>query len=293
MGHRKFSMHPANMLSVKQVVLNTHLDRLHPDQPYPARRDRIKSTAYSSSNALDCAAMGLAAGAAAIGAARPQPQTGLSFHAARRHRPRRAQALVLCDQAPSRRCAAHLPGVHHPQALRPQAELDALVIARRHRTDAARPPGADQLFTIDRHWKRAGRWAQLRHEWALFQAPRARRYDLIPPHRPQSRRHWRLLKPRWAVAPAGKPAGASPRPSPTATRWWAATAGTPSSCTWTPCAALGLHASAAERGLVLCPSAEARSGRQTGGAGPAGRAVHPYFTSLVVQNLAHHAPWRR
>ena len=29
MGLRKFSMHPANMLSVKQVVLNTHLDRLH------------------------------------------------------------------------------------------------------------------------------------------------------------------------------------------------------------------------------------------------------------------------
>lgn len=56
----------------------------------------------------------------------------------------------------------------------PQAELDALVYAdtapmlRGH-------PALSQLFTIDRHWKRAGRWAQLRHEWALFQALRARR----------------------------------------------------------------------------------------------------------------------
>ena len=28
MGLRKFSMHPANLLSVKQVVLNTNLDRI-------------------------------------------------------------------------------------------------------------------------------------------------------------------------------------------------------------------------------------------------------------------------
>ena len=57
MGLRKFSMHPANMLSVKQVVLNTHLDRLHPDRPYPARRrsDKIHDL-LQQLNALDCAA---------------------------------------------------------------------------------------------------------------------------------------------------------------------------------------------------------------------------------------------
>ena len=87
----------------------------------------------------------------------------------------------------------------------PQAELDALVYAdtapmlRGH-------PALSQLFTIDRHWKRAGRWAQLRHEWALFQALRARRYDLIVHLTDHNRGATlaRLLKPRWAVAPAGK-----------------------------------------------------------------------------------------
>lgn len=58
MGLRKFSMHPANMLSVKQVVLNTHLDRLHTltgrilraDDP-----DKIHDL-LQQLNALDCAA---------------------------------------------------------------------------------------------------------------------------------------------------------------------------------------------------------------------------------------------
>ncbi len=58
MGLRKFSMHPANMLSVKQVVLNTHLDRLLPLTSRILRADdpdKIHDL-LQQLNALDCAA---------------------------------------------------------------------------------------------------------------------------------------------------------------------------------------------------------------------------------------------
>ncbi len=58
MGLRKFSMHPANMLSVKQVVLNTHLDRLHTLTSRILRADdpdKIHDL-LQQLNALDCAA---------------------------------------------------------------------------------------------------------------------------------------------------------------------------------------------------------------------------------------------
>jgi phosphotransferase system enzyme I (PtsI) len=51
-------MHPANMLSVKQVVLNTHLDRLHTLTSRILRADdpdKIHDL-LQQLNALDCAA---------------------------------------------------------------------------------------------------------------------------------------------------------------------------------------------------------------------------------------------
>ena len=165
----------------------------------------------------------------------------------------------------------------------PQAELDALVYAdtapmlRGH-------PALSQLFTIDRHWKRAGRWAQLRHEWALFQALRARRYDLIVHLTDHNRGATlaRLLKPRWAVAPAGK---TSRRFAKAFTHRYPVVGGNRRHTVELHLDALrrlGLHASAAERGLVLCPSAEARQRVDAKLAAlglPAGQFIHIHPTS--------------
>ncbi len=88
------------------------------------------------------------------------------------------------------------------QRAAPQAEIDALVYADTRDMLAAHPALA-QLHVIDRHWKRLGVVAQVRAEWRLLSALRARRYDLIV-HLTESRRGaWltRWLRPRWAVAP--------------------------------------------------------------------------------------------
>jgi lipopolysaccharide heptosyltransferase III len=85
----------------------------------------------------------------------------------------------------------------------PQADIDALVYA-----DTAPMlslhPALDQLFVVDRQWKRLGTLAQLGREKALLDALRARRYDLIVHLTEHWRGAWltRLCGARWSVAPA-------------------------------------------------------------------------------------------
>lgn len=93
------------------------------------------------------------------------------------------------------------------KAAAPHCEIDALIFA----DTAAMLEGHPDLSTlhlIGRNWKKLGALAQLRHEWALFQALKARGYDLVIHLTDHPRGAWltRLLGPRWAVAPqrAGK-----------------------------------------------------------------------------------------
>ena len=141
----------------------------------------------------------------------------------------------------------------------PHAELDALVYA-----DTAPMlgghPAISQVFCIGRQWKRAGWLAQLRHEWALYQALRARQYDLIIHLTDHNRGATlaRLLKPRWAIAPAGK---SSRRFAKAFTHRYPLVGGNRRHTVELHLDALrrlGLQAPADARQLVLCPSAHAR-----------------------------------
>src|SRR5688572_13344108 len=60
----------------------------------------------------------------------------------------------------------------------PHLELDALVY---HETAPmlANHPAIDNIFTVDRQWKRQGVLAQGRDEWRLLSSLRERRYDLL------------------------------------------------------------------------------------------------------------------
>jgi heptosyltransferase-3 len=82
----------------------------------------------------------------------------------------------------------------------PHAELDALVY---HDTAPmlAGHPDIARIHTIDRGWKRQGLLVQLRHEWALLRALRARRFDLLIhlTEHPRGLTLARLLRPRYAV----------------------------------------------------------------------------------------------
>lgn len=87
---------------------------------------------------------------------------------------------------------AHTPGL----------EVDALVY------DDTVPmleghPGVSQIHSVGRKWRRIGLFERLRHELKLFQALRARRYDLIVHLTEQPRGAWlaRALKVRYSVAP--------------------------------------------------------------------------------------------
>ena len=86
----------------------------------------------------------------------------------------------------------------------PHAEIDALVY-HDTREMLSGHPALSQLFTIDRHWKKLGPTGQLAAEWRLLSGLRARKYDLVIHLTEHNRGAWltRLLKPRWAVAPAG------------------------------------------------------------------------------------------
>lgn len=93
----------------------------------------------------------------------------------------------------------------------PDCEIDALVYA-----DTApmltQHPAIGQVHVIDRQGRTRGALAQLRAEWQLFGALRARRYDLIVHLTDHPRGAWlsRLCRVPWAVAP--KVAGRG--------RWW-------------------------------------------------------------------------
>ncbi|PLK50978.1 putative lipopolysaccharide heptosyltransferase III [Uliginosibacterium sp. TH139] len=93
------------------------------------------------------------------------------------------------------------------KAAAPACEIDALVFADTRAMLEGHPDLA-RLHSIGRHWKKLGPLAQLRHEWTLLKALRARQYDLVIHLTDHPRGAWltRLLAPRWAVAPqrAGK-----------------------------------------------------------------------------------------
>ena len=82
----------------------------------------------------------------------------------------------------------------------PQAEIDALVYADTAEMVTLHPAIA-QVHTIDRKWKQLGAMGQLKAELALYNALKARGYDLIIHLTEHWRGAWlcRLLKPRWAV----------------------------------------------------------------------------------------------
>ncbi|PAS93012.1 MAG: putative lipopolysaccharide heptosyltransferase III [Candidatus Dactylopiibacterium carminicum] len=89
------------------------------------------------------------------------------------------------------------------KAAAPQCEIDALVFA-----DTApmleEHPALAQLHRIGRDWKKLGALTQLRLEWQLLKALKARHYDLVVHLTDHPRGAWltRLLRPRWSVAPA-------------------------------------------------------------------------------------------
>ena len=144
----------------------------------------------------------------------------------------------------------------------PQLEIDALVYADTAPMLSGHPAIA-QLHLVDRDWKRAGLVAQAGGEWRLWQALRARRYDLIVHLTEHRRGRWltRLLKPRYAVAPRVRKDEAS----------WAATfshlyslpvGGNRRHTAETHLDALrrlGIQPAEGERGLTLVPGAAAET----------------------------------
>ena len=82
----------------------------------------------------------------------------------------------------------------------PQAEIDALVYGETAGMLSLHPALA-QLHVIDRQWKKRGPFGHLAAEWALAQALRARRYDLIVHLTDHPRGAWiaRMCGARWAV----------------------------------------------------------------------------------------------
>lgn len=143
----------------------------------------------------------------------------------------------------------------------PQLEIDALVYADTAPMLTLHPAIA-QVHTIDRKTRQAGAAARLRGEWALLQALRQRRYDLVVhlTDHPRGALLARLLGARYAVAP--KHAGRG--------RWWrkafshhyGAPGGMPRHTVERHLDALrriGLQPGADERALTLVPGAEAQA----------------------------------
>lgn len=83
-------------------------------------------------------------------------------------------------------------------------EVDALVYRDTAEMLSGHPDIA-QLFTIDRRWKHLGLTRQIRAESSLISALKSRDYDLIINLTEHNRGVWlsRLLRPKFAVAPAG------------------------------------------------------------------------------------------
>ncbi|HJW25052.1 MAG TPA: putative lipopolysaccharide heptosyltransferase III [Rhodocyclaceae bacterium] len=84
----------------------------------------------------------------------------------------------------------------------PEARVDALVYADTAPMLTLHPDIAE-VHTVDRGWKKLGPLAQLRAEWRLFSALRARDYDLVVHLTEHWRGAWlaRLLGVKWAVGP--------------------------------------------------------------------------------------------
>lgn len=82
----------------------------------------------------------------------------------------------------------------------PHLELDALVY-RGTEDMLTGHPAINQVFTVDRGWKKQGPLGQLREEWKLLGALRARRYDLLVHLTESSRGAWlaHLLGPEYSV----------------------------------------------------------------------------------------------
>ncbi len=94
----------------------------------------------------------------------------------------------------------------------PQLEIDALVY-HDTREMLTLHPAIDEVFTIDRAWKKRGPFRQLGAEWRLLKALRAREYDLLIhlTENPRGPVLTHLLQPRYSVG----------REFPTKRgRWW-------------------------------------------------------------------------
>lgn len=94
------------------------------------------------------------------------------------------------------------PVVTTLKKMAPHIDIDALVY-HETRDMLSLHPDLDQVFTIDRNWKKQGVSFQLRQEWRLLSALRARHYDLVVILNDSNRATWlvKLLSPRWSVGP--------------------------------------------------------------------------------------------
>src|SRR3990172_71975 len=83
----------------------------------------------------------------------------------------------------------------------PHLEVDALVYQDTQEMLTLHP-AINNVFRIDRRWKRLGPVQQLRHEWALLQTLRARSYDLLIhlTEHPRGAGLSRLLGARFSIA---------------------------------------------------------------------------------------------
>ena len=151
------------------------------------------------------------------------------------------------------------PVISALKAHAPHIEIDALVY-RETLPMLANHPALAQAFTVDRAWKRQGAIAQLRNEWALLGAMRARRYDLIVHLTEHPRGAWlrRLLGIRYGIAPVRRD---PPRLWQTSfTHFYALPRGTRRHTVELNLDALrrvGVHPDDAAKRLVLVPGAEA------------------------------------
>ncbi len=146
----------------------------------------------------------------------------------------------------------------------PQVEIDALVYHDTREMLTGHPAIAN-VHTIDREWKRMGILSQASHEFGLYRALNARKFDLVIHLTEHPRGAWltRLLKPRYSVAQRaqGINEGRDSRlwkksfthtfPSPRATFRHTVESNLDA------LRRLGIYPLAAEKQLVLVPGAEA------------------------------------
>jgi len=147
------------------------------------------------------------------------------------------------------------------QRAAPHAEIDALVY-RETAPMLAGHPAIAAIHTIDRDWKRQGILRQLRAEWALLKALRARQYDLLIhlTEHPRGLTLALLLGPRYAVA-RERP-GRAPLWHARFTHFYRIPAHTPRHTVETNLDALrriGVYPDVADRKLVLVPGAAAHA----------------------------------